>query len=79
MAVTSECIAHLDVALGNEPPDLVIRGKASVSGNMGAILLANVVIKGKRIGAVELSESDGAEVLRTDAVGRFMAPGFIDQ
>ena len=43
------------------------------------VLLADVVIKGKRIGAVELSECDGAEVLRTDAVVRFIAPGLIGQ
>jgi adenine deaminase len=76
----SERVKLVDVALGNTPPDAVIRGGNLVNVNTREIHKADVVIMGRRIAAVVLGESDYAKHATTviDADGQYLVPGFID-
>ena len=73
--------ALIDVAMGYEPADKVIKNCQIVNSHTGTIHKPsdNVAIKGERIAAVgdiDYTIGEGTEVI--DAGGRFLVPGLID-
>jgi len=69
----------IDVAMGSQPADLVIRGGKLVDVHTGEIYPADVAIKGDRIAAVgdvAYSIGPGTEVI--DASGKYLTPGLIE-
>lgn len=68
----------IDVALGKEPADLVIRGKL-VNVYTGEIYKTNVAIKGKRIAYVgNERHTEGTNTQIIDVSDKYLLPGFID-
>lgn len=71
--------ALAEVSLGDVPADLVVRGGRLVEVHTGAVIDADVAIKGDRIAAVgDVSASVGPETEVLDATGHLLTPGFID-
>ena len=69
----------IDVALGVEPPDLVVRSAMLVNVISRELHPADILVKGSRIAAVlEAGGAYGRDVHVIEAEGRFAAPGFID-
>ena len=69
----------IDVALGGEPPDLVVRSAMLVNVLSRELHPADILVKGSRIAAVlEPGGTYGPDVRVIEAEGRFAAPGFID-
>lgn len=69
----------VEVALGEAPAELVIRGGNLVNVYSGEIYKADVAIQGRRIAAVgDVERCVGAATATIDATGRYLAPGFID-
>ncbi len=67
------------VALGDEQPDLVLRGGMVVSTPTREVFPADVLISGERIAAVATpGEYPSGEAEEVDLGGRFVAPGLID-
>ena len=69
----------IDVALGADPPDLVVRSATLVNVVSRELHPADILVKGSRIAAVLEpggAYPPGAQVLEAD--GRFAAPGLID-
>ena len=69
----------IDVALGDDPPDLVVRSTTLVNVISRELHPADILVKGSRIAAV--LEPGGAYhpgVRIIDAAGLFAVPGFID-
>lgn len=71
--------ALIDVALGNTPADLVIRGGKLVDVHTEQIYPADVALKGERIACVgEVGHTIGPDTLIVDAIGKYLTPGLID-
>ncbi len=71
--------ALMDVALGNKPADLVVRGGRLVDVHTAQVYEADVAVKGDRIAAVgEVGYTIGPATDVLDASGRYVCPGFID-
>jgi len=69
----------VNVALGKEPADLVVRGGRLVDVHTAQVYAADVAVKGERIAAVgKVEGAIGADTEVLDASGRFICPGFID-
>jgi len=70
----------IDVALGNLPADMVIKGGKVVNVLTGEIYNADVAIKGKWIAAVgQVDYTIGEETTIINAQGKYLTPGLIDQ
>lgn len=71
--------AQIEVALGERPADLVIRGGRLVDVHTGEIYPADVAVAGSRIAAVgDVGRCIGDGTRAVDATGRFIVPGFIE-
>jgi adenine deaminase len=71
--------ALANVALGREPADLIVKGGRLVEVHTGAVVEADVAIKGKRIAAVgDVAHLAGEGTQLHDVSGAFLTPGFID-
>lgn len=71
--------ALAQVALGQAPADVVIRGGQLVNVHTGEIYPAGVAIKGTRIAAVgDVDGTIGPDTEVIDARGAYLCPGFID-
>ena len=69
----------MQVALGDEPADLVLRGGVVVSVATRELVPADVVISGRRIAAVARpGEHTGSAAESIELDGRFVVPGLID-
>lgn len=71
----------IDVAMGNEPADLVVRNGKLISVYTGEILdHQSVAVKGKRIAYVgeDVQTMIGDDTCVIDTNGRYIAPGLID-
>ena len=73
--------ALIDVAMGYEPADKVIKNCRIVNSHTGTVhqLSDNVAIKGERIAAIgEMDYTIGDDTEVIDADGRYLVPGLID-
>jgi adenine deaminase len=71
--------ALAEVSLGYEPADLVVQGGRVVEVHTGAVVEADIAIKGERIAAVgDVGHLAGEDTQVHDAAGAFLTPGFID-
>jgi adenine deaminase len=69
----------IDVALGNQPADVVVEGGTLVNVATAEIYPAEVAIKGDRIAAVgNVGYTKGEATKVIDAGGRYLTPGLID-
>ncbi|NPV30597.1 MAG: adenine deaminase [Firmicutes bacterium] len=69
----------IDVTLGQEAADLVIKGGKLVNVHTEEIYEADVAIKGSRIAAVgDVGKSIGPETKIIDATGKYITPGLIE-
>ena len=71
----------VDVAMGREPADLVIRNGRWVSVQSGEIIPdTDIAVKGERIAYVgpDVSHTIGAGTQVIDAAGRYLVPGLLD-
>jgi adenine deaminase len=66
------------VALGSQPPSLIIRGGQILSLHTGEILPRDVVIYERHIAATTPWDHFPAGVAEIEAHGKFISPGFID-
>ncbi len=66
------------VALGSQPPSLIIQGGQILSLHTGEIPPRDVVIYEKHIAAITPWDHFPAGVAEIDAHGKFISPGFID-
>lgn len=66
------------VALGSQPPSLVIRGGQVLSLHTGEILPRDVVINGRHIAAITPWDHFPVAATEINARGKFVSPGFID-
>lgn len=68
-----------EVAMGNQPADLVLRGGRVVDVYTGGIWEADVAIAGRRIAAVgDVERCVSSSTQQIDCAGLFVLPGFID-
>lgn len=68
----------IGTALGETPPDLVVRGGNLVNVLTGEIHPADILIKGRRIAAVVDSFDETVDCPVIQAAGKYLVPGFID-
>ncbi len=69
----------IDVAMGYEPADMVVKNGQVVNVHTGTVKAEGVAIKGERIAAVgDVDYAVGDATLVVDAEGRFLVPGLID-
>lgn len=69
----------IDVALGRQPADLLIRGGNLVNVATGEIHPADVAVTGDRIAAVgDVGYALGPDTSVIDAEGRYITPGLVD-
>jgi adenine deaminase len=66
------------VALGTEPPSLIIRGGQVLSLHPAEILQRDVVVSGRHIAAVTPWDHFPTASEEINAHGKFVSPGFID-
>ena len=66
------------VALGTQPPSLIIRHGTILSLHTGELLPRDVVIHGRHIAAITPWNFFPAAVKEIDVTGKFISPGFID-
>jgi adenine deaminase len=66
------------VALGSEPPSLIIRGGTILALHTGEYLPRDVVISGRHIAAITPWKFFPECQREIDASGKFVSPGFID-
>lgn len=79
LAITVEELMHLRlVALGSQPPTLIIRGGQILSLHTGELLERDVVIYGRHIAAITPWSYFPLAPEEVDAHGSFISPGFID-
>jgi len=83
MAVTGKTTARrdmVDIAMGREPPDLLVRGGRVVNVHTGEVYTEDIAVKGDRI--AYLGDSEKLQITsRTvviDARGKYVTPGLID-
>ena len=68
-----------EVAVGQEPSDLVISGAKVIDVNLGTLREADIAIKGSRIAYVgDVDHTIGPNTKRFNATGKFISPGLID-
>lgn len=70
----------INVALGKEPADIVIRGGNLINVNTGEIYQTDIAVKGSRIASIgPLADgTEGEDTKVIDASGYYLSPGFID-
>ena len=71
--------ALIDVAMGYEPADTIIRNGQIVNVHTGTIHTDGVAVKGQRIAAVgDVAYAKGNSTTVIDADGAYLVPGLID-
>jgi adenine deaminase len=71
--------ALIDVAMGYEPADTIIRNGQIVNVHTGTIHTDGVAVKGQRIAAVgDVAYAKGDSTTVIDADGAYLVPGLID-
>lgn len=66
------------VALGKQPPSLIVRGGQILALHTGEILPRDVIIHGRHIAAITPWNHFPAAEIEIAAHGKFVSPGFID-
>jgi adenine deaminase len=79
LSITVEELFQLRlVALGQQPPTLIIRGGQVLALHTGELLPRDVAIHGRHIAAITPWDYFPKAVEEIDARGKFISPGFID-
>lgn len=79
LSITTDELMQLRlVALGSQPPSLIIRRASILALHTGELLARDVVVAGRHIAAITPWNHFPKAAEEIDAQGKFVSPGFID-